>query len=158
MPFLLVLGIGFVLIGLTYITLIVVGRQQQEPVGHWPTTEGTVEASYVHEHKPRPSQGQPETYTPVVIFSYTVDEETYVAKERNFGGAIAQTTRDLIAAETVVKAYPPESTATVHYNPNSPSQAVLKAAKPTGYSTSLIVNVGNVIAGGLIILVYALLT
>jgi hypothetical protein len=158
MPFLLVLGIGFVLIGLTYITLIVVGRQQQDPVGHWPTTEGTVKRSYVHEHKPRPSQTAPETYTPVVIFSYTVEEETYVAKERNFGGVGAQTTQDLIAAEAVVKEYPPDRTVTVYYNPNSPSQAVLEVAKPTGYSTSLIVNVGNVIAGGLIILVYALLT
>jgi len=158
MPFLLVLGIGFILIGLTYITLIVVGRQKQQPLGHWPTTRGTVERSYVQEREPRPFQKQPETYTPVVIFSYSVDGETYVAKARSFAGAGAQTTRDLIAAEAVVKEYPPDSTVTVHYNPNTPSQAVLEVAKPTGYNTSLIVNVGNVIAGGLIILVYALLT
>jgi len=158
MPFLLVLGIGFVLIGLTYIALIVGGRQQQAPLGHWSTTQGTVERSYVHEREPRPSQMQPETYTPVVIFSYTVEGETYVAKEHNFAGADAQTTRDLIAAEKVIKKYPSDSTVTVHYNPHSPSQAVLETAKPTGYNTSLMVNVGNVIAGGLIILIYALLT
>lgn len=158
MPFLLVLGIGFVLIGLTYITLILVGRQKQTPVGQWPKTRGTVERSYVHEREPRPSQAQPETYTPVVIFSYTVDGETYVAKQRNFAGPDAHTTRDLIAAEAIVKKYPKESTVTVYYNPHSPPQAVLEAEKPTGYNMSLFVNVGNVIAGALIILVYALLT
>ncbi|MGC9400229.1 MAG: DUF3592 domain-containing protein [Anaerolineae bacterium] len=157
MPFLLVLGIGFVLIGLTYITLILVGRQRQTPLGHWPTTVGTVEASYVHKREPRPSQAQPKTYTPVVIFSYPLDGETYVAKQRTFAGAGAHTTRDLIAAETVVKKYPAESSVTVYYNPHAPSQAVLEPEKPTGYNTSLFVNVGNVVLGGLIILVYALL-
>lgn len=158
MPFLLVLGIGFILIGLTYIALIVTERQKKETLGNWPTTTGAVERSYVQARAPRPFQVQPETYTPVVIFSYTVEGETYVAKERNFAGASAQTTRDLIAAEAVIKKYPEESTVTVHYNPHSPSQAALETRKPTGYHTSLIVNVGNVIAGGLIILVYALLT
>lgn len=158
MPFLLVLGIGFVLIGLTYIMLIVAERRKKETLGNWPTTTGTVERSYVQKRAPRPSQDQPETYTPVVIFLYTVEGETYVAKQRNFADPGAHTTRDLIAAEAIVKKYPEESPVTVHYNPTSPSQAVLEAKKPTGYNMSLFVNVGNVIAGALIILVYALLT
>jgi hypothetical protein len=155
MKFLLVLGIGVVLVGSSYILLVLLGRRKHEHLGTWPTTTGTVKASFVYKHTPR--LGRAPTYTPVVRYTYTVDGETYTSETLTMTPGEPLTFRDEQKAHAVVAKYPPKSTVDVGYNPQSPTQASLTRRKPTGFNTGLFTGLANVAIGAVLIALYALL-
>ncbi len=155
MAFLLILGSGVVLVGLSYVLLVLLKRRKREQVGTWPTTTGTVKRSFVYEHTPR--LGRAPTYTPVVHYTYEIAGETHESETLFMAPSASLTTQVRSQAQAIVERYPPKSTVTARYNPLAPTQAALERHVPTGFNTGLLTGVANVVIGAVLIVLYALL-
>lgn len=154
MNFLLVFGVGTVLLGLVFIVATLRERRQHETVGDWPTTSGTVIASVVQSHKPRPEQKTAATYTPLVTYTYRMGEQDYTSHNLDFLPLRSHVTA--ASAEAIVARYPVGSEVKVYYNPLGPQQAALDRGKPIGYHTELASGLVNVLVGILLIVVAVL--
>jgi len=88
---------------------------------HWPTSTGTVTASYVFvEHR-----GRGTSYTPEVRYSYNVDGKRY--EGRNVW--LEHDTGSLALAERVTASYRIGAQVLVYYSPASPAVAALRPGR-----------------------------
>lgn len=91
----------------------------------WPNTQGTVISSYIDKRSHRDSNNRTNiVYTPKIRYQYQVDGKHYTCKRIAFGG---ESGGKRSKAKKVVDKYPSGKKVTVHYNPQDPKVAVLKA-------------------------------
>ena len=122
---LLVIGIiGFVLLILNavFLGIIFFMHRKMAAVSKWPSTLGTVNASYLERRSS--SEGGSTNY-PVVQYSYQVSGQTYHTTKFAPGPEVGGT-----GAGKVVARYPVGAQVMVFYNPQNPSEAVLERKAP----------------------------
>lgn len=118
-----IVSIVFVLVLLNaiFLGIIFFMRRRMATVSQWPSTMGTVNASYLE----RRSSSDGSTDYPVVQYSYQVAGQTYQSTKLAPGPEIGGT-----GAGKVVGRYPVGAQVMVFYNPQSPSEAVLERKAP----------------------------
>lgn len=90
----------------------------------WPSTTGIVTTSYVLKVQERKADHAMFSFYPKIEYRYTVLGQSYSAARIAFGGVTEASQHE---AQKIVDQYPTDTTLTVHYDPNDPSVAVLKA-------------------------------
>ncbi len=154
MNFLLVFGIGTVLLGAVFIISALVERRRHETVGCWPAVPGKVLAASVQRYQPRPGQNAGVRYTPLITYCYEAAGQSLTGQKLDF-----RPPRSYAAAaeaEAVVAAYPVGSEVKVTYNPLGPQQAALDRGKPIGYHTELVSGLLLLACGAVMIVVAVL--
>ncbi len=151
MNFLLVFGIGTVLLGLYFFMSALLGRRRREAAGSWPTVPGEVIAAVVQRFQPRRGQKAEVRHTPLVTYTYTVGEQLFTGQKLDFKPPRSYAT--VAEAEAIVAAYPAGSRVKVTYNPLGPQQAALDRGKPIGYHTELLSGLFLILSGVVMILV-----
>ena len=147
--FLLVAGIlVFVLLILNAIFLGVIFfmRRRVATVSQWPSTMGTVNASYLERRSS--SEGGSTNY-PVVQYSYQIGGRTYQGSKLAPGPEVGGT-----GAGKVVARYPAGAQVMVFYNPESPSDAVLERKAPAQWLMWLLLIVFDCALCGVIPILY----
>ena len=87
----------------------------------WPTVEGEIIKSEVGKRQVKREPG----IFPVVVYSYHVNEQDYQAKRIKVGTqTFSSTSYDWV--QGTLDKYPLGKKVTIHYNPNSPTKAVLE--------------------------------
>jgi len=157
MAFVLIFGIGVIILGIVYLVSTFVGRRRQESVADWPTTSGVIRNAYVYRHEKRTSSKTTITYTPVVEYTYLVDGEGYFSNKHDLSAYVDASFEEREKAEAIVAKYPLESSVAVHYNPALPQQAVLEVYKPAGYNLELVSGLFNLLVGGGMVALYFVL-
>lgn len=115
--------IGFVLVILNavFLGILFFMRRRMATVSQWPSTMGTVIASYLE----RRSSSDGSTNYPVVQYSYQVGGRTYQSSKLAPGPEVGGT-----GAGKVVARYPAGAQVMVFYDPNNPAEAVLERKAP----------------------------
>lgn len=115
----------------------------------WPTVLGRIKSSEIIKNEPPPSSKKRAiTYSPEVVFEYTIDGQTYQANQVYIGQGVFSTPE---AAAEITGKYSPDTLAMISYNSRKPHIAVLEAGNQQG-------NEGNMFfGGGFIVLILGLL-
>lgn len=114
-------------LGLCFIFLVPQGftsYQSQSKAASWPQTMGEVISSEVVARSRIRNPDEREQVQPKVVTQYSVNEKTYATREISFNQSRTWST-DYADASNLVNKYPPGAEATVYYNPELPSEAVL---------------------------------
>jgi hypothetical protein len=140
--------IGFVLLILNVIFLGIIFfmRRKMALVSQWPSTMGTVNASYLER---RHSSDSGSTNYPVVQYSYQVGGQAYQGEKIAPGPEVGGTD-----AGKVVGRYPTGAQVMVFYNPQSPLDAVLETKAPAQWLMWLLLIVFDCALCGVIPLVW----
>lgn len=111
----------------------------------WPVVKGQVIASQIVGER---------AFAPEVKYSYQVGDSTYVAttdlEVPRFGNKNVR----LDVAEKSIAAYPVGTTVTVHYNPQSPREARLKASAPWNVYAKLSTAIFGSLGGIVLLTIY----
>jgi hypothetical protein len=148
---LLVIGIlAFVLLILNAVFLGVIFfmRRKMAAVSQWPSTMGTVNASYLERRSS--SEGGSTNY-PVVQYSYQMGGQVYQSTKLAPGPEVGGT-----GAGKVVARYPEGAQVMVFYNPQNPSEAVLERKAPAQWLMWLLLILFDCILCGLVPILYFL--
>ncbi len=154
MNFLLVFGIGTVLLGTVFIVSALVERRRHETVGCWPAVRGKVLVASVQRYQPRPGQNASVRYTPLITYQYEVAGQPLTGQKVDFRPPRSYATA--AEAEAIVAAYPVGSEVKVTYNPLGPQQAALDRGRPIGYHTELVSGLLLLACGAVMIVVAVL--
>ncbi len=145
----LVIGIlGFVLLILNAVFLGVIFfmRRKMTAVSQWPSTMGTVNASYLERRSS--SEGGSTNY-PVVQYSYQIGGQVYQSTKLAPGPEVGGT-----GAGKVVARYPEGAQVMVFYNPQNPSDTVLERKAPAQWLMWLLLIVFDCALCGVIPILY----
>jgi Protein of unknown function (DUF3592) len=120
-------GVGFFTLGgVLLLALLWSAHRQAAEASGWPVIGGHVVASTVEHYRTRVGgarSGRLATfYEPVIEYSYRVDGRDYHSTQIGFGGKLAGS-EELARAQSA--RYPQGADVVVHYDPKSPSNAVL---------------------------------
>ena len=115
-------------------------------VSKWPSTMGTVNASYLERRSS--SEGGSTNY-PVVQYSYQIGGQTYQGSKLAPGPEVGGT-----GAGKVVDRYPVGAQVMVFYNPENPSDAVLERQAPAQWLMWLLLIVFDCALCGVIPILY----
>jgi hypothetical protein len=120
-------GVGFFTLGgVLLLALLWSARRQAAEASGWPVTGGHVVASTVEHYRSRVGGARSGTlatfYEPVIEYAYRVDGRDYHSTQIGFGGKLAGS-EELARAKSA--RYPQGADVVVHYDPKSPSNAVL---------------------------------
>ena len=148
MAFLVVFGVGTLLLGVAYVISIIVTRTRNEGTANWPKVTGSIKHAYVYQHDRSTSAGTTTTYTPVVGYTYTVEDQLYQAHKRNFLPYNQASLTSKEEAEAISARYPPESDVEVYYNPTNPAQAVLEKPKAIAHTAVFWYGIVCMLLGG----------
>jgi hypothetical protein len=88
---------------------------------NWPTSMGTIVSSKV-------ISGCSKSFNPEISYQYKVGNASYVGNRLNFGLIDCGSKSD---AQEIASQYPEKMVVTVHYNPELPSEAVIKIDQVT---------------------------
>lgn len=142
---LLVVGIiAFVLfiLNVVFLGVIFFMRRKMAAVSQWPSTMGTVIASYLERRR---SSDSGSTNYPVVQYSYQVSGQAHqgakIAPGPEVGGS---------GAGKVVARYPAGAQVMVFYNPQDPADAVLERKAPAQWLMWLILAIFDLSLCGII--------
>jgi len=147
---LLIVGIiGFVLLILNVVFLVIIFfmRRRMAAVSQWPSTMGTVNASYLERRHSSSDSGS--TNYPVVQYSYQVSGQAYQSTKLAPGPEVGGT-----GAGKVVARYPAGAQVMVFYNPQNPSDAVLETKAPAQWIMWLILIIFDVALCGVIPIIW----
>lgn len=141
-------GIVFVLIILNVIFLGIIFfmRRKMAAVSQWPSTMGTVNASYLESRYS--SEGGSTNY-PVVQYSYQIGGQSYQGSKMAPGPEVGGT-----GAGKVVARYPAGAQVMVFYNPQNHSEAVLERKAPAQWLMWLLLIVFDCALCGALPLLY----
>ena len=146
----LLLTIGIIVFVLLILNIIFLGiiffmRRRMAAVRQWPSTMGTVSASYLE----RRSSSDGSTNYPVVQYSYQVGTQTYQGMKIAPGPEVGGT-----GAGKVVGRYPAGAQVMVFYNPQNPSDAVLETKAPAQWIMWLLLIIFDVALCGVIPIIW----
>jgi hypothetical protein len=118
------------LVGLITIVSAIRSKRQADASQSWQATRGTVIESRIEKHTSTDGDGEESTsYTPVVLYKYTILEKEYTGDRINFG---AKNTNRNPATQTVTR-YKVGAQVMVYYNPDKPGQSVLERSSNSGW-------------------------
>ena len=145
------LVIGILVIVLLILNAIFLGviffmRRKMAAVSQWPSTMGTVNASYLERRSS--SEGGSTNY-PVVQYSYQIGGQAYQSTKLAPGPEVGGT-----GAGKVVARYPEGAQVMVFYNPQNPSDTVLERKAPAQWLMWLLLIVFDCALCGVIPILY----
>jgi len=103
---------------------------------NWPSVEGKILSSEVSSRKgsgTKRSRGSGKTYSPDVVYSYTVEGKSYQNSDIDAGdiGPGGWSTSNHSRVQEIVDKYPEGSKLSVYYNPSSPKVSLLDTSMPS---------------------------
>jgi hypothetical protein len=131
-----ILGFVFLILNVIFLVILFFMRRRMAVVSQWPSTMGTVNASYLERRSS--SEGGYTNY-PVVQYAYQVSGQAYQGMKVAPGPEVGGT-----GAGTVVARYPAGAQVMVFYNPQNPSDAVLETKAPAQWILWLILIVFDI--------------
>lgn len=137
-----ILGFVFLILNVIFLVILFFIRRRMAVVSQWPSTMGTVNASYLERRSS--SEGGYTNY-PVVQYAYQVSGQAYQGMKVAPGPEVGGT-----GAGTVVARYPAGAQVMVFYNPQNPSDAVLETKAPAQWILWLILIVFDIALCGVI--------
>ena len=143
-PALILLPLGLLILAIS----LYFGGPQRASLG-WISVEGSVINTYIEEYR---DADQEVTYTPRIIYEYTVDGQTYTSQQIAFG--IEQSYGSQNRADDVLEDFPVGNPVTVYYDPEDPGNAVLD--RSAGRNIFFIILGGGLTAWGTISLISVL--
>lgn len=147
---LLIVGIlGFVLLilNVVFLGIIFFMRRRMASVSQWPSTMGTVSASYLERRHSSSESGS--TNYPVVQYSYQVGGQAHQGTKIAPGPEVGGT-----GAGKVVERYPAGAQVMVFYNPQNPSDAVLETKAPAQWIMWLMLAIFDCVLCGVIPIIW----
>ena len=142
-----VIGFFFIILNVIFLGIIFFMRRRMAAVSQWPSTMGTVHASYLERRSSSNNGGS--TNYPVVQYSYQVGGQVYQSTKLAPGPEVGGT-----GAGKVVARYPAGAQVMVFYNPQNPSDAVLETKAPAQWIMWLILIVFDVALCGVIPIIW----
>lgn len=142
-----VIGFFFLILNVIFLGIIFFMRRRMAAVSQWPSTMGTVHASYLERRSSSNNGGS--TNYPVVQYSYQVGGQVYQSTKLAPGPEVGGT-----GAGKVVARYPAGAQVMVFYNPQNPSDAVLETKAPAQWIMWLILIVFDVALCGVIPIIW----
>lgn len=142
-----VIGFFFLVLNAVFLGIILFTRRRVATVSEWPSTMGTVNASYLERRRSSSRSGS--THYPVVQYSYQVGGQPYQGRKIAPGPEVGGT-----GAGKVVARYPAGAQVMVFYNPENPSEAVLETKAPAQWILWLILIVFDIALCGVIAIVW----
>jgi hypothetical protein len=144
----LLLIVGVVVFVLFILNVVFLGiiffmRRKMATVSQWPSTMGTVTASYLEQRDSSDDSGS--TNYPVVQYSYQVGGQVYQGMKIAPGPEVGGT-----GAGKVVARYPAGAQVMVFYNPQNPSEVVLERKAPAQWIMWLILVIFDCVLCGVI--------
>jgi hypothetical protein len=136
-----ILGCVFGILNVIFLAVIFATRRKMNAVQSWPSTMGTVLASYLER---RSSGNEGSANYPVVQYSYQVGGRSYQGAKIAPGMEVGGT-----GAGKVVNRYPEGAQVMVFYDPNNPSDAVLEKKAPAQWLMWLLLVVFDVMLCGM---------
>ena len=137
------IGFFFLILNVIFLGIIFFMRRRMAAVGQWPSTMGTVNASYLERRHSSGDSGS--TNYPVVQYSYQASGQAYQGTKLAPGPEVGGT-----GAGKVVARYPAGAQVMVFYNPQNPSDAVLETKAPAQWILWLILIIFDVVLCGVI--------
>jgi hypothetical protein len=125
-----IIGFVFLILNVVFILILFFLRRRMATVSQWPSTIGTVSASYLERRRSRDSGSR--NY-PAVHYSYQVCGQAYQGMKIAPGPHVGGT-----GAGKVVERYPVGAQGMIFYNPQNPSDAVLETKAPAQWVLWLI--------------------
>lgn len=125
-------------IGLTSWQIVDIWRGRQ--ARHWPVALGRVVANTVEKKAARHTR-----YVAEVEYRYDVGGTTYTGRRLHFGGHRLHRTAE--AAEAELRGVEPGAAVMVHYNPQRPDDAALRADVPLGDFWMLLLGIAFLAVG-----------
>jgi hypothetical protein len=135
----------FLVLNAIFLGVIFFMRRRMAAVSQWPSTMGTVHASYLE----RRSSSDGYTNYPVVQYSYQVSGQAYQGMKIAPGPEVGGT-----GAGRVVARYPAGAQVMVFYNPQKPSDAVLETKAPAQWIMWLLLIVFDIALCGVIPIIW----
>jgi uncharacterized protein DUF3592 len=142
-----VIGFFFLVLNVIFLAIIFFMRRRMAAVSQWPSTMGTVNASYLERRHSSGDSGS--TNYPVVQYSYQVSGQAYQSTKLAPGPEVGGT-----GAGKVVARYPAGAQVMVFYNPQNPSDAVLETKAPAQWLMWLILIIFDVVLCGVIPIIW----
>jgi uncharacterized protein DUF3592 len=137
------IGFFFVVLNVIFLGILFFMRRRMAAVSQWPSTMGTVHASYLERRHSSGDSGS--TNYPVVQYSYQISGQPYQGTKLAPGPEVGGT-----GAGKVVARYPAGAQVMVFYNPQNPSDAVLETKAPAQWILWLILIIFDVVLCGVI--------
>lgn len=137
------IGFFFLILNVIFLGILFFMRRRMAAVSQWPSTMGTVNASYLERRHSSSDSGS--TNYPVVQYSYRVSGQAYQGTKLAPGPEVGGT-----GAGKVVARYPAGAQVMVFYNPQNPSDAVLETKAPAQWILWLILIIFDVVLCGVI--------
>lgn len=141
------IGFFFLVLNVIFLGIIFFMRRRMAAVSQWPSTLGTVNASYLERRSSSSDSGS--TNYPVVQYSYQVGGQAYQGTKLAPGPEVGGT-----GAGKVVARYPAGAQVMVFYNPQNPSDAVLETKAPAQWIMWLILIIFDVALCGAIPIIW----
>lgn len=141
-----ILGFVLIILNAVFLGVIFFMRRKMAVVSQWPSTMGTVNASYLESRSS--SEGGSSNY-PVVQYSYQVGGQAYQGTKLAPGPEVGGT-----GAGKVVERYPPGAQVMVFYNPTNPSDTVLERKAPAQWLMWFLLILFDCILCGLVPVLY----
>lgn len=141
-----IIGFVLVILNVIFLGIIFFMRRKMAAVSQWPSTMGTVNASYLERRSS--SEGGSTDY-PVVQYSYQVGGQMHQGTKLAPGPEVGGT-----GAGKVVARYPEGAQVMVFYNPNNPSDAVLERKAPAQWVMWLILAIFDCTLCGVIPIIW----
>ncbi len=135
------IGCVLILLNTIFLAIIYFMRRRMATVSTWPSTMGTVSASFLEQR----SDSEGTTNYPVVQYSYQVGGQTYQSSKRAPGMEVGGT-----GAGSVIARYPVGAQVMVFYDPQKPSDAVLERKAPAQWLMWLLLVIFDVVLCGII--------
>jgi hypothetical protein len=118
-----IIGFVFFILNVVFLGILFFMRRRMATVSRWPSTMGTVNASYLERRHSSSDSGS--TNYPVVQYSYQVSGQAHQGVKIAPGPEVGGT-----GAGKVVARYPAGAQVMVFYNPQNPADAVLETRAP----------------------------
>lgn len=141
-----ILVIVLLILNAVFLGVIFFMRRKMAAVSQWPSTMGTVNASYLERRSS--SEGGSTNY-PVVQYSYQIGGQAYQSTKLAPGPEVGGT-----GAGKVVARYPEGAQVMVFYNPQNPSDTVLERKAPAQWLMWFLLILFDCILCGLVPILY----
>ena len=131
-----------VILNVIFLWIIIANQRKINAVKTWPTTTGTVLASYLERRRSSNNSGT--VNYPVVEYSYQVGGQIHRSSRIAPGSDVGGT-----GAEKMIQPYPVGAQLTVYYNPQNPAEAVLEKKTPMQWIMWVVLAALNVMLCGM---------
>lgn len=137
-----IIGCTVMILNVIFLGILFAVQRKMNAVKTWPSTMGTVMASYLERRRSSNNRGS--VNYPVVQYAYQVGGQSYQGRRIAPGMEVGGT-----GAGKVVERYPAGAQVMVFYNPQNPSDAVLETKAPAQWILWLVLVIIDVTLCGM---------